>query len=62
MRGGRHHALARLIGMAKLGEDPDPPAGQPPLRMRKRSVEVVTAEVTDWSTAEFVLEVRKRTP
>ncbi len=62
MRGGRHHALARLIGLAKLGEDPDPPAGQPPLRVRTRSVEVVTAEVTDWSTAEFVLEVRKRTP
>jgi len=62
MRGGRHHALARLIGLAKLGEDPDPLAGQPPLRERKRSVEVVTAEVTDWSTAEFVLEVRKRTP
>lgn len=62
MREGRHHALARLIGLAKLGEDPDPPASQPPLRVRKRSVEVVTAEVTDWSTAEFVLEVRKRTP
>ena len=25
MRGGRHHDLARLIGLAKLGEDPDPP-------------------------------------
>ena len=62
MRGGRHHALARLLGLAKLGEDPDPPAGQLPLRVRTRAVEVVTAEVTDWSTAEFVLEVRKRTP
>ena len=62
MRGGKNHDLARLIGLAKLGEDPDRPEDRPPLQVRKRSIEVVTAEVTDWSTAEFVLMVRKRTP
>ena len=29
-RGGRNHGLARLLGAAVLGEDPDPPANQGP--------------------------------
>jgi hypothetical protein len=57
-RGGGNHGLARLIGLAKLGEDPDPnsePAQRPPKMRGDR----LTVEISDWSTADFILETVK---
>jgi len=59
LRGKANHGLARLIGMAGLGEDPDPPqkVGPRPPQMRGERVGV---EITDWSAASFELEVGMR--
>jgi hypothetical protein len=57
--GGKNHGVARLIGLAMLGQDPDPldnDAQRPP-KMRGDRVQV---EITDWSTADFIIEVKRR--
>ncbi|WP_165230143.1 caspase family protein [Aquisphaera insulae] len=59
-RGGPNHGLARLLGAAVLGEDPDPPPNQGPPPAQLRGADPLVAEVTDWGTAEFVLEVRRK--
>ena len=58
-RGRGTSRLSRLIGMARLGEDPDPPESHAPRPPQLRG-ERVTAELTDWSTVDFVVEVTKR--
>ena len=58
-RGAKYHGLARLIGLAKLGHDPDPPeeeARRPPGMRGDR----VPVEINDWSTADFILVVKKK--
>ena len=59
-RGGPNHGLARLLGAALLGEDPDPPANQGPPPAQLRGADPLVAEITDWGTEEFFLEVKRK--
>ena len=56
MRGGRGHGLGRLVGLAKLGEDPDP-SQQQTLQSTGLRGEPISVEVTDWGTADFVVNI-----
>jgi len=57
MRGGRGHGLGRLIGLVKLGEDPDP-SQQQPLQSTGLRGEPISVETTDWGATDFVVEIR----
>jgi hypothetical protein len=59
-RGGGDHGLARLVGLAALGEDPDPPADQGPAPPQLRGGQRARLRTSDWGTAEFFLEVRRK--